>query len=161
MQALFKIRTNPTKVSPRMRFPNYLASRQTFDIRSLIRDLLHNPALRQRRPIRHRQIQVRRILRRPKHRHRLRLIRTSRRRHNVLHIRLRIPVVQREPARLHLHHHPVPLQKRVVHPMQTPLVLRHLARLHRLRLRKALPIPSRAKSPQPPSAHTHPPRLRP
>src|SRR2546427_77077 len=37
---------------------------------------------------------------------------------DILHERLRIAVVEGEPARLHLHHHPVPGQKDVVRRRQ-------------------------------------------
>ena len=34
--------------------------------------------------------------------------------HDVLHVRLRVPVVQREQRRLHLHHDPVARQEHVI-----------------------------------------------
>src|SRR5579863_5066539 len=55
---------------------------------------------------------------------------------------LRIPVIQREPARLHLDHHPVARQEDVVRRRQRPLVNQRLPGDNGLRYFEALPIAS-------------------
>src|SRR4029078_5565666 len=61
---------------------------------------------------------------------------------DVRNERLGIPVVEREPARLHLHHDPVARQEDMVRGRKRELVEKRLARRDRLRRFQALAIPA-------------------
>src|SRR5688500_7947533 len=78
---------------------------------------------------------------RPVHSLRSFLIVRSSRVENVLNPLLRIPVVQREPRALHLHHNAMALQKCMIVGMQADPVGRDLVHYDRLRTLKALAKP--------------------
>src|SRR5215467_4790076 len=59
---------------------------------------------------------------------------------NVRHERLRVAVVEREPAGLNLHHDPVPRQEDVVRRRQRERILQRRVRRNRLRIVEALAV---------------------
>ena len=76
------------------------------------------------------------------HRVRLRLEVARLRVEDVRHVCLRIPVVEREPRALHLHHDPVPLDEPVELLVQVHRERRHRVRGNRRRHGPALPVPA-------------------
>src|SRR6516164_7757145 len=59
---------------------------------------------------------------------------------NVVDVRLRITVVEREPARLNLHHDAVTRQEHVVDVRQRETIALHLSRRYRAGLREAVMV---------------------
>ncbi len=64
----------------------------------------------------------------------------GRREEDIRHECLRVPVVERKPARLHLHHDAVTGKKDVIRGRQRELVGQRLSRRNRLRRREALAV---------------------
>src|SRR5579871_6968757 len=81
------------------------------------------------------------IFRRPVNRFRRLLVIRILRFKNVRHKFLRIPVVEREPRALHLHHDAVPLLEHMIRAVQIYLERRHLIRRNRFRLLIRIAVP--------------------